>query len=160
MLITFFVGLSNFIWIPTMGAVCDRVGRRPLLIGCTVLALVATYPAMLWLAAGPSYVRLATVCLWLSFLYGSYNGALVVTLTEIMPETVRASGFALAYAIATAIFGGFTPAICTYMIHLTGNAAAPGIWVSVAAAISLLAGLGYGRSKRRASAPSAAASAN
>jgi hypothetical protein len=31
------------------------------------------------------------------------------------------AGFSLAYSLATAIFGGFTPAICTYLIHLTGN---------------------------------------
>jgi hypothetical protein len=56
-----------------------------------------------------------------SFLYGSYNGAMVVYLTEIMPAEVRASGFSLAYSLATAIFGGFTPAICTYLIHFTNN---------------------------------------
>ncbi len=49
--------------------------------------------------------------LWLSFIYGSYNGAMVVFLTEIMPADVRTTGFSLAYSLATAIFGGFTPAI-------------------------------------------------
>ena len=48
--------------------------------------------------------------LWLSFLYGSYNGAMVVALTEIVPVSVRTAGFSLAYSLATALFGGFTPA--------------------------------------------------
>ena len=40
-----------------------------------------------------------------------------------------------------AIFGGFTPAISTYLIHLTGNRAVPGIWLSFAAGCGLLAAL-------------------
>ena len=81
--------------------------------------LVTAYPAMLWLVREPSFTRLLPVELWLSFIYGSYNGAMVVFLTEIMPIDVRTSGFALAYSLATAIFGGFTPAISTYLIHVT-----------------------------------------
>ncbi len=51
--------------------------------------------------------------LWLSFLYGSYTGAMVVMLTEVMPSDVRTAGFSLAYSLATALFGGFTPAVST-----------------------------------------------
>jgi MFS family permease len=94
---------------------------------------------MLWLTAAPSFSRLLTVELFLSFIFGSYNGAMVVFLTEIMPPEVRTSGFSLAYSLATAIFGGFTPAISTYLIHLTGNRAVPGLWLSFAAACGLVA---------------------
>jgi hypothetical protein len=79
--------------------------------------------------------------LWLSFLYGSYNGAMVVFLTELMPREVRASGFSLAYSMATAIFGGFTPMVCTYLIEKTKNQAIPGAWLTIAAAISLTGAL-------------------
>jgi MFS family permease len=124
-----------------MGALSDRIGRRPLLFGCTLLMLFTAYPAMLWLARDPSFARLLTVELWLSFIYGSYNGAMVVFLTEIMPIDVRTSGFALAYSLATAIFGGFTPALSTYLIHISGNRAIPGLWLSFAAACGLVAAL-------------------
>jgi hypothetical protein len=103
--------------------------------------LVTAYPAMLWLVRGPSFSRLLIVELWLSFLYGSYNGAMVVFLTEIMPVSVRTSGFALAYSLATAVFGGFTPALSTYLIHLTGNRAVPGVWLSIAGACGLVGAL-------------------
>ena len=62
-------------------------------------------------------------------------------LTEIMPVNVRTVGFSLAYSLATAIFGGFTPAVCTYLIHLTDNRAIPGLWLSFAAACGLVAAL-------------------
>jgi MFS family permease len=141
LIVTLCVGLSNFIWLPTMGAVSDRIGRRPLLIACTVATILTAYPAMLWLASSPSFFRLLAVELWLSFLYGSYNGAMVVYLTEIMPRAVRASGFSLAYSLATALFGGFTPMIATYLIEVTGNKAMPGIWLTCAAIIGLSAAL-------------------
>ena len=139
LIVTLCVGASNLFWLPVMGTVSDRIGRRPLLVMCTILMLITAYPAMLWLAHDPSFSRLLGVELWLSFIYGSYNGAMVVFLTEIMPVDVRTTGFALAYSLATAIFGGFTPAISTYLIHVTGNRAIPGLWLSFAAACGLAA---------------------
>jgi hypothetical protein len=58
-----------------------------------------------------------------------------------MPISVRTSGFALAYSLATAVFGGFTPALSTYLIHITGNRAIPGLWLSVAGACGLVSAL-------------------
>ncbi|MGO4151933.1 MFS transporter [Cupriavidus sp. YAF13] len=141
LIVTMCVGLSNFIWLPLMGALSDRVGRKPLLVTFTILTLLTAYPAVSWLVAEPSFSRLLMVELWLSFLYGSYNGAMVVTLTEVMPPAVRTAGFSLAYSLATALFGGFTPAISTYLIHSTGNKAAPGLWLMFAAACGLIATL-------------------
>jgi MFS family permease len=141
LIVTLCVGASNLFWLPVMGALSDRIGRRPLLFACTILMLLTAYPAMLWLVRDPSFSKLLMVELWLSFLYGSYNGAMVVFLTEIMPVDVRTTGFALAYSLATAVFGGFTPAISTYLIHLTGNDAVPGLWLSFAAAFGLIAAL-------------------
>ncbi|HJT89254.1 MAG TPA: MFS transporter [Bryobacteraceae bacterium] len=139
MVVTLCVGASNFCWLPVMGAVSDRTGRRPLLVLFSVLALVTAYPALLWLVSDPSFGHLLAVALWFSMIFGSYNGAMVVFLTEIMPAEVRASGFSLAYSLATGIFGGFTPAISTYLIHISGNRAMPGAWLSLAGAMGLLA---------------------
>ena len=139
LIVTLCVGASNLFWLPVSGALSDRTGRKPLLIGCTLLMLVTAYPAMLWLVDGPTFWKLLAVELWLSFLYGCYNGAMVVFLTEIMPVEVRTAGFSLAYSLATAIFGGFTPAISTYLIQMTGNRAVPGLWLAFAAACGLIA---------------------
>jgi MFS family permease len=141
LMVTLCVGVSNLFWLPVMGALSDRIGRRPLLLSCTLLMLVSAYPVMQWLVAAPSFSRLLVTALWLSFLYGSYNGAMVVFLTEIMPPAVRTTGFALAYSLATAVFGGFTPALCTWLIHSTHNPAVPGLWLAFAAACGLAATL-------------------
>src|SRR5471032_3202414 len=141
LVVTFCVGISNFIWLPVMGALSDRVGRKPLLLVFTVLTILTAYPSLSWLVQAPTFQKMLVVELWLSFLYASYNGAMVVALTEVMPVDVRTVGFSLAYSLATAIFGGFTPAIATGLIEATGDSAAPGMWMTFAAICGLIATL-------------------
>ncbi|WP_168429748.1 MFS transporter [Erwinia amylovora] len=137
-LVTLCVGISNLFWLPVMGSLSDRIGRRPLLLLFTVLMIATAWPVLNWLVGSPSLTHLLLAELWLSFLYGSYNGAMVVYLAEVMPAEVRATGFSLAYSLATALFGGFTPAVCSYLIHVTGDKAMPGVWLSFAAVCGLL----------------------
>lgn len=139
--VTLCVGLSNFVLLPVMGSLSDKIGRRPQMLACILMILATSCPAMLWIVGAPSFGGLLTVELWLSVLYAGYNGAMIVLLTEIIPAEVRTAGFSLAYSLATAVFGGFTPAICTYFIHLTNNKAVPGLWLSVAGVCALVATL-------------------
>jgi MHS family citrate/tricarballylate:H+ symporter-like MFS transporter len=139
--VTLCVGLSNLIWLPIGGAISDRIGRRPLLFAVPMVALLTAYPAMSWLVVDPSFAKLLAVELWFSVIFGLYNGAMIPLLAEIVPAEVRAAAFALAYSLATAIFGGFTPAVSTYLVEATGNRAAPALWLSLAAAISLTAAI-------------------
>ncbi len=141
LIVTFCVGLSNFIWLPVMGALSDRIGRRPILLLFSALTLLTAYPALSWLVGNPSFANMLVTLLWLSFLYGAYNGAMVVALTEIVPASVRTAGFSLAYSLATALFGGLTPLISTSLIKLTGNGAAPAFWMAFGGACGLVATL-------------------
>lgn len=140
-IVTLCVGIGNLVWLPVGGALSDRIGRRPILVAVTILALLSAYPVMAWLVAAPSFQRLLAVELLFSLYFGMYNGAMVPLLVEIMPPEVRTAAFAFAYSLATAIFGGFTPAICTWLIERTANRAAPALWLSLAAAISLAGAL-------------------
>jgi MFS transporter, MHS family, citrate/tricarballylate:H+ symporter len=143
--VTLCVGLSNFIILPLMGGLSDRIGRRPILIAATVLMLTTAYPILAWLVSSPSFARLLATELWLSVVYASYNGAMIVYLTEVMPPLLRTTSFSLAYSLATALFGGFTPAVATYLIHESGNRAMPGVWLAGSAACSLAAVWMFGR---------------
>jgi len=137
--VTLCVGFSNLLWLPIGGMISDRVGRRPLLLIMPALCLLTAYPAMRFLVAAPTFTRLLAVQLLFSSFFGLYNGAMVACLTEIMPARVRTAAFSLAFSLATAIFGGFSPAVATYLIERTGNKAAPALWLSLAAALSLTA---------------------
>ncbi|MDT3718245.1 MFS transporter [Pseudomonas oryzihabitans] len=138
LIVTLLVGVSNFIWLPIGGSVSDRIGRRPLLLGIASLALLTAYPAMAWLAAAPSFERMLAVLLYFSLFFGCYNGAMVAALTEVMPAEVRVAGFSLSFSLATALFGGFTPAVSTFLVNATGDKASPAFWLMFAA----LCGLG------------------
>jgi hypothetical protein len=57
-----------------------------------------------------------------------------------MPADVRTTGFSLAYSLATTV-GGSSLAISQWLIHVTGNKASPGLWLSFAALCGLIATL-------------------
>jgi nitrate/nitrite transporter NarK len=135
--VTFCVGLSNLVWLPVAGALSDRIGRTPILLGGTIGLVVLAYPLLWWVTAAPSFGRLLTAELVLSVLYGFYNGAMVVHLTELVPKQARSAGFSLSYSLAVAVFGGATPLVCTWAIKATGNPAMPGVWLTAAALVGL-----------------------
>jgi MHS family citrate/tricarballylate:H+ symporter-like MFS transporter len=140
LLVTVAVGISNFFWLPLSGALSDRIGRRPILVAVTLVALLTVYPALAWLVRDPTFGKMLAVELWLSAIFGCYNGAMVVALTEVVPAAVRTAGFSLAYSLATTL-GGSSLAISTWLIHATGDKAAPGYWMSFAALCGLCAAL-------------------
>jgi MHS family citrate/tricarballylate:H+ symporter-like MFS transporter len=149
LIVTFCIALSNLFWLPVTGALSDRIGRRPILLFFTIATILTAYPAVSWLVSRPSFERMLIVELWLSFLYGGYNGAMVVALTEVVPVHVRTVSFSLCYSLATALFGGFTPAISTALIQITGDKASPALWMTFAAVCGLSATIAiYGWRRR------------
>jgi MFS family permease len=145
LLVALCVGISSFVFLPIGGAISDRVGRWQPALAVPLLAMATVYPAMAWLVAAPRFGGLLLFGLWVSFLYAMFAGTLVPLIAEIMPAKVRTSGFAIIISLANGIFGSFTPAIGTLLIKLTGNAAAPALWLSAAAAISFVAAVGLRR---------------
>jgi MFS transporter, MHS family, citrate/tricarballylate:H+ symporter len=140
LLVTLLIAFTNFIWLPIGGALSDRVGREPVLLATGALILVTAYPALAWLAAEPTFVKLIGVEMLLSCAYGLYNGAMVAALTEVVPANVRASCFALAYSLATALFGTSTPIVSKQLIHRFGDSA-PALWLCAAALCSIVGAL-------------------
>ncbi len=139
--VTLCVGMSNFIWVPVGGVLSDRIGRIPMLVAMPALCILTSYPAMAWLVQALTLSKLLAVELWYSLFFGLYTGAMIPFVIETMPQKIRTAGFSLSFSLATTLFGGFTPAIATYLIHETGNRAAPTLWLSFGAFLSLIAAL-------------------
>ena len=159
LMVTVAIAASNFFWLPISGVVSDRIGRKPILILFSALAILTAYPALAWLVREPTFGRMLMVELWLSIIYAWYNGAMVVALTEIIPASVRTAGFSLAYSLATTL-GGSSLVVSTWLIQHTGDKAAPGYWMAFAGACGLIATLALYRggeaSARLATRPQAA----
>ena len=147
--VTAAVGLANLLWLPVGGALSDRIGRFPMLFAMPIAALLTAYPLMSWLVDAPSFSRLLITVLVLSTFYGIYNGSMVAFLTEFMPPSIRTAAFSLAYSLATAVFGGFTPLVATALIKQTGDKAIPAAWLVFAAAVSIIGALLARRSHAR-----------
>ena len=139
LLVTLLVATTNFIWLPIGGAISDRIGRKPVLMTIAILGLLTAYPALSWLVAGPTFAKMLMVELLFSMYFGVYNGAMVAALSEEVPAHVRTTCFSLAFALAAALFGTFTPLVSTWLIDQTGNRASPGFWLMAAAASGLTA---------------------
>jgi MHS family citrate/tricarballylate:H+ symporter-like MFS transporter len=140
LLVTLLVAFTNFAWLPIGGALSDRIGRKPVLLGAGLLVLVAAYPILAWLADAPTFSKMIGVEMVLSCAYGLYNGAMVAALTEVVPAHVRATSFALAYSMAAALFGTSTPLLSKQLIKYFGDSA-PALWLCAAALCSIVGAL-------------------
>jgi MFS transporter, MHS family, citrate/tricarballylate:H+ symporter len=139
LLVTLMVAVTNFFWNPVGGALSDRIGRRPVLMAIAALSFLTAYPALLWLTAAPTFGKLLTVEMMFSLYFGVYSGTMLGALVEIVPAHVRTTCFSLAFALAAALFGTFTPYAATKLIATTGDKASPGFWLMCAAASGFIA---------------------
>jgi len=103
---------------PLMGAISDRVGRRPMLITFGVIALFTTVPLLTALERSQdrwTAFWLITTALAISSLYSSISA---VVKAELFPVEIRALGVGLPYAIAVSLFGGSAPYIALWFKNI------------------------------------------
>ena len=99
--------LANFIFLPLMGALSDKIGRKKLLIIFSSLFILTAYPMLNWLVHNSTFNHMLVVELWFSLLYAGYNGAMVVALTEIVPANIARLVFLLRIVLQLQFYGGF-----------------------------------------------------
>ena len=91
---------------PAVGALSDRVGRRPVMITFGVLGTLLTFPILSAIAkTHDPFVAFALVLGALVIVSG-YTAINAVVKAELFPAEIRTLGVALPYALANTIFGG------------------------------------------------------
>lgn len=130
-------GMIGVLTMPFFGALSDKVGRRPVLIGGTAGVLVLSYPlyAMLGTSFGLSLLSLAIAGL----LIGVLGGPMPALLSERFRTRSRATGVSVTYALSVAIFGGTAPFIITWLARVTNDPLAAAYYTIGCAAVSLIA---------------------
>ena len=115
---------------PLIGALSDRVGRKPVLLGVSVAAALLPV-SMFALMAGGSPALITTGAFVLAALGGSVSAVGAVATAEQFPGEGRLTGLALGVTSATAIFGGLAPWVAHLMLEASGSPLAPGIMIMV-----------------------------
>jgi MFS transporter, MHS family, proline/betaine transporter len=123
--------------IPPLGALSDRVGRKPLLAASCVGFALLSYPLFLLMNQG-SLVGAVLSHVALGALLAVFLSTTIAALAELFPTRVRYGGFSIGYNISVAIFGGAAPFFATYLISLTGNPLSPAFYLIAAAIASLI----------------------
>jgi MHS family alpha-ketoglutarate permease-like MFS transporter len=91
---------------PLAGALSDRIGRKPLMVGFGVLGVLCTYPIFTALEQVSSAWAAFGLMLGALVIVTGYTSINAVVKAELFPAHIRTLGVALPYALANAIFGG------------------------------------------------------
>lgn len=91
---------------PLYGALSDRIGRRPLLVGFALLGTLFTVPLLTAIrnASGPWEAFGLIACAWV--IVSGYTSINALVKAELFPASIRATGVGVPYAIAVSVFGG------------------------------------------------------
>lgn len=129
--------LLMMVVLPFVGALSDRVGRKPVwlvsLVGLTVLAI----PLYKLMGTGLGGAIIAFAILGL--LYTPQLATISATFPAMFPTHVRFAALALSYNVATSVFGGTAPLVNEGLIESTGDQLWPAYYMMGACVVGLAA---------------------
>ena len=117
---------------PFTGALSDRVGRKPVLIGLGIASVLLPLSMFALMSSGGE-LRIAIGAIVLACVAGGVSAVGAPATAEQFPGEGRLSGLALGVTMATALFGGLTPFLAELLVQRTGWNALPGAMIAAVA---------------------------
>jgi MHS family proline/betaine transporter-like MFS transporter len=130
------VFVAGCLW---FGILADRLGRRILLGGGAAAMLLLVPPLLLLLSAAPGLVMLIVVQSLFCLMVAAFSACAPAALVALFPVRIRATGMSVTYNGAVTLFGGFAPAILTWLAASGAGVLAPAWYVAAAAIAALVA---------------------
>ncbi|UZW56349.1 MFS transporter [Sphingobium sp. JS3065] len=133
-------GITLFLFMliqPLAGALSDRIGRKPLMIGFGILGVTGTYPIFATLAVTKDPLTAGLLVMAGLIIVTGYTSINAVVKAELFPAHIRALGVALPYALANTLFGGTAEFVALWFKQI-GMEQAFYIYVTVMIGISLV----------------------
>jgi MHS family proline/betaine transporter-like MFS transporter len=126
--------------VPVMGAVSDRLGRKPLLVAGAFGVAVLAWP-LFHLVDHHTFGSALAAQLVFAVVMSVFMGPIPATINELFPPRARYSGMAIGYNLSLALFGGTAPWVATYLVSEFDNLGAPSFYLACLAFASLIAAL-------------------
>jgi MFS family permease len=120
------------------GLVGDRLGRKPVMIGASLLLVVLVVPCFAAMVRFHTMIALLGGTAAMALCVGLLAAAVVVSLAESIPVSLRAGALGIIYALAISGFGGTAQFIVTWLIAETGSPLAPAWYMTAAVLLGLL----------------------
>lgn len=100
---------------PVFGALSDKIGRKPLLIGFGVMGTICTVPLLNTLSTTTSQWQAFLLLMFALVIVSGYTSINAIVKAELFPAEIRALGVGLPYALTVAIFGGSAEYIALWL---------------------------------------------
>lgn len=126
--------------IPLMGMLSDKIGRKKVYIGGTVLMMLYAFPYF-WLLQTGSFAMLVTATvIGLGIIWAPTTAVLGTMFSEIFKSNVRYTGITLGYQIGAALAGGSAPLIATFLLRQFNHSYVPiAVYIILTGLVSLAA---------------------
>lgn len=128
------------ILMPVMGSWSDKIGRKKLYVGGTILMILYAFPYFWLIQAGSVALLFLATIVGLGIIWAPITAVLGTMFSEIFSANVRYTGISLGYQIGAAVAGGTAPLVATALLIRFNDSYIPvAIYIIFTSIISLIA---------------------